>query len=466
MGMTYWLYRTAARLARPLVRRKLARRAVAEPGYAEAVEERFGDYSLLPAYHALPDMPLVWIHAVSLGETRAAAILLRELRLQIPSIRLVLTNGTATGREEGKKLLLPGDVQVWQPWDDKESVEAFLRHFRPAIGILMETEMWPGLVRCSQAEKIPLVLANARLNEKSLRGAKRLGWLARPAYQSLSSVIAQTFADGARLRQLGAPVQAVLGNIKFDVQPDSDQLAQGARWAQAAGKPIAMLASSREGEEQMWLDALVQKQPEMTKGSAVAATKSEAVAAQGVQWLIVPRHPQRFDEIEQLLTEAGLTVSRRSQWQGAPTPADVWLGDSMGEMQMYYGMAQVALLGGSFAPLGGQNLIEAAACGCPVVMGPHTFNFAQAADSSAEAGAALRVADMAEAVAQAIAIASEPDHAQYLHMQRAALGFAGSHRGAAKATAQLIAALLETTEGFVNAYFEATLLDEDVLQNR
>ncbi|MGE8494883.1 3-deoxy-D-manno-octulosonic acid transferase [Comamonas sp. JNW] len=447
MGLSLTLYGWVARLARPLVRRKLARRAVQEPGYAQRVEQRFGNYGDLPRYQAVPEMPLVWIHAVSLGETRAAAILLRELRLQIPALRLLLTNGTATGREEGQKLLLPGDIQVWQPWDDCASVSAFLCHFRPTIGILMETEMWPGLAAGCQREHIPLVLANARLNEKSLRGAQRLAWLARPAYRSLRSVIAQTEADASRLRAAGAEVTAVLGNLKFDVEPDAAQLAQGQAWHQAAGKPVVMLASSREGEEALWLQALAQLR------------SSDPQAAASVQWLLVPRHPQRFDEIVQLLQGAGLQVSRRSQWQSGPQPADVWLGDSMGEMQLYYGLADVALLGGSFAPLGGQNLIEAAACGCPVVMGPHTFNFAQAADSSVQADAALRVAGMDEGLQQAVAIAS--DTSRHSRMRRAALQFAQAHRGAAKTTAQLVAAVLESTEGFVNSSFEASLFDED-----
>ncbi|MFG5775867.1 3-deoxy-D-manno-octulosonic acid transferase [Comamonas sp. J-3] len=447
MGLVLGLYSLAARLARPLVRRKLARRAQNEPGYAEAVEQRFGNYSDLPPYQSLADMPLVWIHAVSLGETRAVAILLRELREQIPAVRLLLTNGTATGRAEGQKLLLPGDIQVWQPWDDAAAVRAFLRHFRPAIGILMETEMWPGLVAGCRKAQVPLVLANARLNEKSLRGAQRLAWLARPAYQSLSSVIAQTYADAERLRSVGAPVAAVLGNLKFDVQPDAAQLAQGQVWRQQSSKPVVLLASSREGEEALWLQALEQWR------------QQAGDAASSVQWLLVPRHPQRFDEVQALLSASGLSVSRRSQWQAEPEPADIWLGDSMGEMQLYYGMADVALLGGSYAPLGGQNLIEAAACGCPVVMGPHTFNFAQAADSSAEAGAAVRVADMAQGLQQAVAIAC--DSALQKRMRDAALVFAQSHRGAAKASAQMIAALLESTKGFVNTSFEASLFDEE-----
>ena len=421
MGLALSLYSALMRLARPLLRRKLARRALREPAYGQDVAQRFGDYRDLPPYRPQPGVPLVWVHAVSLGETRAAAILVRELRERIPALRLLLTHGTATGREEGRKLLLPGDIQVWQPWDDAAAVRSFLRRFRPAIGILMETEMWPGLVAGCKAQGIALMLVNARLNAKSHRGARQLGWLSRPAYAALSAVLAQTERDAARLRDLGAPVQAVLGNLKFDVQVDQRLLARGRAWRDGQVRPVLLLASSREGEEALWLDALKQ--------------------AAAVQWLIVPRHPQRFGEVQALLAAAGLSVSRRSQWDDAPEAADVWLGDSMGEMHLYYGMAHAALLGGSFAPLGGQNLIEAAACGCPVVMGPHTFNFAQAAEASIEAGAALRAADIGDAVAQALQLAGNVLRQQA--MARAALVFAESHRGAARATAQLVAAELQ-----------------------
>lgn len=445
------LYSAFAWTAQPLLRRKLRRRAVAEPGYGKAVGERFGRYprpidSLMP--HSSTDGlgSFVWIHAVSLGETRAAAILLQELREQIPGMRLLLTHGTATGRAEGEKLLQPGDVQVWQPWDTPGVVARFLRQFRPVIGILMETEVWPNLVEGCRQRGIPLVLANARFNEKSLRKAQRLHWLARPAYAGLTAVWAQTEADAERLRTMGAPVQAVLGNLKFDVVPDADLLAQGRTWRAASDRPVVLLASSREGEEAMWLDAIRQKWPPAQSDKAPAAINSEANILpgrnmMGVQWLIVPRHPQRFDEVQRLLQGAGLRVARRSNWAQPPRDADVWLGDSLGEMPLYYGLADVALLGGSFAPLGGQNLIEAAACGCPVVLGPHTFNFADAAERACAAGAAQRVADMEQGLAAATDLARDP--VRLAAAQETTTAFAHAHRGTARATALAVLRLLE-----------------------
>jgi 3-deoxy-D-manno-octulosonic-acid transferase len=444
------LYSLVTWCAQPLLVRKLRRRAVAEPGYGLAVGERFGHYpppidSIVPHSSSDPLGRFVWIHAVSLGETRAAAILLGELRLQIPGMHLLLTHGTATGRAEGEKLLQPGDVQVWQPWDTPGAVSRFLRKFRPAIGILMETEVWPNLVEGCRQRSIPLVLANARFNEKSLRKAQRLAALARPAYGGLTAAWAQTEHDAARLRAMGAPVRGVFGNLKFDVVPDAHQVARGRAWRAQSRRPVVMLASSREGEEALWLENFKKKQALALTSKAVAAINSEAngMDAAAVQWLIVPRHPQRFDEVHQLLQGAGLSVSRRSTWAAQPEEADVWLGDSLGEMALYYGLADVALLGGSFAPLGGQNLIEAAACGCPVVLGPHTFNFAEAAELACVTGAAQRVGDLAEGMECACTVAA--DVARLTQMRARALGFAQSHRGGAAATAAAALALLKSS---------------------
>ena len=412
------LYTLAVIGAQPLLRRKLRRRGRVEPGYLQHVDERFG------RYHAGPAEPgALWIHAVSLGETRAAAILIDQLREMEPGLRILLTNGTATGRAEGERLLREGDMQAWFPWDTPKAVHGFLNHFRPCAGVLMETEVWPNMVSACKARDIPLALANARLSEKSLGQTMRLARLARPAYGALSAVWAQTQADAQRLAQAGATVKGVFGNLKFDAQPDPQLLAQGLQWREQAGRPIVTFASSREGEEAQFFRLV----------------RDRSNADPRVQWMVVPRHPQRFDEVAALAQEHGLSVSRRSSWAGAPQDADVWIGDSLREMALYYAMSGAALLGGSFEPLGGQNLIEAAACGCPIVMGPHTFNFAQAAELSAEAGAAMRVQDMAEGVRAAVALAADP--ARHEMAVRSARAFALAHQGAARKTAQAVLAL-------------------------
>ena len=404
----------------PLLRRKLAQRAVREPGYALAVPERFGLYDSTPWSS---QAPCIWVHAVSLGETRAAAVFLSGLRQRWPGVRVLLTHGTATGRAEGAALLKEGDAQVWLPWDTTQAVNAFLQHFKPRFGVLMETEVWPNLVAACAQAGVPLVLANARMNARSLRRAMRIQSLSRPAYAGLSAVWAQSADDAQRLRQLGAKVQGVFGNIKFDAQPNAEQLAQGHQWRAASQRPVIMFASSREGEEEEWL----------------AILKAQVQRAD-VQWLIVPRHPQRFEEVAQRIQAQGLSLSRRSEWTAQPVGGDVWLGDSLGEMALYYGMSDAALLGGSFAPLGGQNLIEAAACDCPVFMGLHTFNFKEAALLAQATGAAQACTSLAAAMLAAEQLVQDRTARQA--MADAASDFALAHRGATDRTLDALSALL------------------------
>ena len=412
----------------PLLRRKLHRRGREEPGYLIAIEERFGRYQQ-PATQG----GYVWIHAVSLGETRAAAVLLDALRAANPDLRVLLTHGTATGRAQGEGLLREGDVQVWQPWDTPAVVKRFLAHFKPCVGIILETELWPNWVTQCKEAKVPLVLVNARMSEKSMRQAQRFSWLSRPAYQGLTAVYAQTEADAQRLQALGAGIDGVLGNLKFDAKPDGLQLALALVWKQNIKRPVVLFTSSREGEEAMWLDTL----------QALKDTPRDAHDhINAVHWMVVPRHPQRFDEVAALIAQRGWTVSRRSAWTAGPDlnhqddVDTIWLGDSIGEMALYYGLSDVALLGGSFAPLGGQNLIESTACGCPVIMGPNTFNFAEAAQLAEEAGAAIRAEGIAQAVTTALQLVrSGPD--ENAHIQ-ACVSFSQAHRGAAERTAQAL----------------------------
>lgn len=472
------LYSAAMWLAQPLLRRKLRRRGAAEPGYLEDVDARFGHYPPLAA--TAPDRPppgqperraaprpadaggrFVWIHAVSLGETRAAGLLIAALRQREPRIRILLTHGTATGRAEGARMMRAGDVQTWLPWDTPGAVARFLKRYRPRIGALIETEVWPNLVAGCERAGVPLVLVNARMSERSLARAERLAWLSRPAFSGLHAAYAQSAADARRLRSLGAPVAGVFGNLKFDARLDADQRAlrrQGEAWRAARAAPVIMLAVSREGEEAALIQVLRDRrngrvdarsatwQPQASAnddgGDFTVSELAAPPESEPVQWLVVPRHPQRFDEVQALFEQAGYSVSRRSDWGddghgSGPGAADIWLGDSMGEMALYYGMADVALLGGSFAPLGGQNLIEAALCGCPVVMGPSTFNFEEAAEQALAAGAAVKVRSMRRGVARARLIAF--DRARRTAASAAAEQFAEAHRGAAEKTARALA---------------------------
>ena len=424
-GVGSWLARRAyshlLRLLTPVYVLRLWWRGRAEPLYHHAIGERLGNYRGLPKAGAL------WVHAVSLGETRAAAVLIDALRRQQPTLHLLLTHSTATGREAGQALLREGDAQAWLPYDTPGVVRRFFTQFRPAVGVLMETEIWPNLLHAARVAGVPMVLANARLSAKSHRKGQRLAAVMYPAAASLTLVLAQTEDDAARLRDSGAREVLVCGNLKFDIAPDETLLARGRTWRTQLARSVVLAAVTREGEEAMLLAAWAQ-----------------LPAAGRPLLLIVPRHPQRFDEVVGLVQSAGLVPARRSQWTDVPDDAacaaDVWIGDSMGEMPLYYAAADVALLGGSFAPLGGQNLIEAAACACPVVMGPHTFNFAEAAELSLAAGASLRVADMAEGVSRAVALARNGEREAFA---RRAVAFAAQHRGAALRMAQRIAPLLQ-----------------------
>ena len=438
-------------LAQPLLRRKLGRRALDEPGYGERVAERFGHYTQAPETAA----SLVWLHAVSLGETRTAAVLLKALRAQHPGLRVLLTHGTATGRAAGRALLQPGDVQVWQPWDSQAVVTRFFRHFKPRLGLLMETEVWPNLAAAARAHAVPLVLVNGRLSEKSLQQALRMAPLSRPAYAALAKVYAQTEDDARRYRQLGVTPAGVFGNLKFDATPSASQQAAGRAWRQALAQPVLMFASSRDAEEADFFRQIAALTQSTRAPAAIdLVADSDPPAALGPRragalprFLVVPRHPQRFDEVQALAARHGLRVSRRSSWLAGPDQneealrADIWLGDSLGEMALYYALSDVALLGGSFAPLGGQNLIEAAACGCPVVMGPHTFNFSEAADLAQASGAAQRVADMPEALRAGLALLD--DAKAQAAAASLALAFAARHQGATALTLEALQAFLK-----------------------
>jgi 3-deoxy-D-manno-octulosonic-acid transferase len=431
-------YSLLLRLGTPIYLWRVWSRGREEPAYRRDWPQRLGLYgaayrrAFAAPVHALGDAgraaPLLWLHAVSLGEARAAAPLLKALRAERPGMRLLLTHTTATGREAGQALLQAGDIQTWLPCDTPGAVRRFLRLHQPVVGVLMETEVWPNVQHEARRAGVPMVLANARLSDKSLRQGRRFAALLRPAAQALSLTLAQTDDDARRLREMGAEPVTVAGNVKFDMRPDEAQLALGRQWRAASERPLVLAASTREGEEPAllaaWAAAL----------ALVAKAPPGQVGGVRPRLFIVPRHPQRFDEVAVLVARQGLSLSRRSAWpDGVPDAqalqADVWLGDSMGEMAAYYASARVALLGGSFAPLGGQNLIEAAACGCPLIMGPSTFNFDEAARLSEAAGAATRVGNWADAVALALQ-QCRTDAAQA--QAGLATAFARAHQGAAQ----------------------------------
>ncbi|MFZ2854791.1 MAG: lipid IV(A) 3-deoxy-D-manno-octulosonic acid transferase [Rhodocyclaceae bacterium] len=413
------LYSALFYLATPAVLLRLWWRARRQPAYLQQVGERYGLYPQdAPA-------PLIWLHAVSVGETRAAEPLIAALLAKWPGHHLLLTHMTPTGRETGAIYVerFPGRVtQAYLPYDLPDGVQHFLDHFRPIIGLLMETELWPNLIAAAKKRQLPIALVNARLSARSQRGYRRFAALSRPAFAALSFVSAQSAADAERLSALGAPAVSVSGNLKFDVAPPEEKLQQGRQWRAALAaqgpRPLWLAASTRDGEEALIVDALAK------------------IDVPGLLLLLVPRHPQRFDEVAALLRERGLPFCRRSEGTLPDRETRVWLGDSMGEMVAYYAAADLALIGGSLLPFGGQNLIEAAACGCPALVGPHTFNFAQATDDAIACGAAQRVNDIGAAAKAVAELFAQGEKLQ--EMRDAALVFSQSHRGATQRTMALI----------------------------
>lgn len=421
--MTRFLYALAWLAAAPLAVARLAWRSRRQPGYLERVRERFGRYD------AVVDAPRIWIHAVSVGETRAAAPLVDALAAIHPDHRILVTHMTPTGRATGMEIFGDRVERAWLPYDLGFAVRHFVRHYRPAMGIVMETEIWPRLLEECARENVPVMLANARLSERSAGRYARFPGITRWALGNLAGIAAQTPADAKRFRDLGARDVAVTGNVKFDLAIPDEALALGRDFrARFGARPVWVAGSTREGEEALLLDALA----------------AQALAAH-VLFVIVPRHPQRFDEVASLAAARGFRVARRSDSGTVPADARVLVGDSMGEMLAYYQAADVVLMGGSFLAYGSQNLIEPAALGKPVIVGPSTFNFEQAADAAIASGAAVRVADARAALREAAAI--QADDARRAGMGARASEFVAAHRGAVSRLAAWIDATAGASRG-------------------
>lgn len=390
--MNRFLYTTLLYLVLPFVPLKLYWRGFKQPDYRLHWAERFGFYSLKLT------QPVIWLHCVSVGETRAAEPLVKALLADYPNHQILITHGTPTGREAsmtlfGSQALFDSKVHsVYLPYDLPICVARFLSHFRPKIGLILETELWFNLLAMAKRRDIPMLLINARLSKKSAVGYAKLKKLTQQALQNLSLIAAQTEQDALNFKQLGATDVAVLGNLKFDKTPPADIKILGEqlrasikKFSKTSDRAIFLAASTREGEEMIILDA---------------------VKDLDVLTIIVPRHPQRFNSVAKILQSRGLKFIRRSELNTSPVRAmsnvrveniqnDVTLilGDSMGEMFSYYAACDFALIGGSLLPYGSQNLIEALASGKPVLVGEHTFNFKQVTEIAVAKCAAWRVKD-------------------------------------------------------------------------
>jgi 3-deoxy-D-manno-octulosonic-acid transferase len=381
-------------------------RARKQPAYLQHIAERFGFYAVNS------DKPVIWLHTVSVGETRAAVTLIQRLQAAYPNHQILLTHTTPTGREASEQLYGNTVLRVYLPYDYPFAVRRFLRHFQPRVGVLLETEIWFNLIHHCQSTQTPLLLLNARLSEKSAAGYARFAKLTGSGLRQLNTVSAQTEEDATRLGTLGAPNVSVMGNLKFDIEPPPAMLESGKQLRHLFGtnRPVFLAASTRVGEEALLLDALGQ------------------IDVPTLLTVIVPRHPQRFDEVATLLSQHNIRFQRRSESRTIAADTQVVLGDSMGEMFAYYAACDIAFIGGSLLPFGGQNLIEACAVGKPVLIGPHTYNFTQASILAIEHGAAVRVLDANNLVEALQQLLRQPD--QLRQMENAGLAFVNANRGA------------------------------------
>lgn len=418
-NIVYSLLMTMVALLLPL---KLCWRGLKQPEYRQHIGERYGYYT-----HVVK-APVLWIHCVSVGETRAAQPLIHALLAHYPQYALLITHGTPTGRATSSQLfskeIASGRVlQAYLPVDTPGAAKRFLTHFKPVLGLLMETELWFHLIDQATRMHIPMALLSARLSAKSAAGYAKLGRLTQRGLQQLALVAAQTAADAERLQALGAPQPLICGNLKFDVTPPADSTEKGIALRQLLGqhRTVCMAASTREGEESLILDA---------------------VMGTNTLTLLVPRHPQRFAEVESLLKARGLRCALRTQLtQPLADDVHVVLGNSMGEMYTYYAASDFAVMGGSLQPLGGQNLIEAAAMGVPTILGPHMFNFAQVAQAAVMADAAVQLSDVAELRDMIATLAA--DKVKVATMSQAAKGFTAQHRGTTQRLMEAISELLK-----------------------
>ena len=431
------LYQFVWYLALPLALARLLWKGRLQQGYREHINERLG-----LSWPISGATPRIWVHAVSVGETRAAAPLIDAL-IQSGE-KILLTHMTPTGRDTGRQLfaehIASGQlVQSYLPYDIHWAVDSFYRYFSIKVGLIMETEVWPKLILSARQKSLPVILINARLSERSARRIGRFSNFARLIYQSFTKILAQTNLDAKRYASLGLSNVMVTGNLKFDVLPHLEQIEHALALKKQLTHQVQIVcaASTRDGEESLIIEA-------WQKFLKAKANASDANDAKLFCLLIVPRHPQRFDDVFTQLQSSFPKVLRRSslgdqEFTDAINQGAVILGDSMGEMSFYYALSDIVIMGGSLLPLGGQNFIEACALGRPIILGEHTFNFQQASADVIDSRAAIRIADTDDLVKAMDLLLT--NHQVKEEMSTNALDFANQHTGATK---KIVAVVRET----------------------
>ena len=368
---------------------------------------------------------VVWLHSASAHSARATQVLARALHAQYPDHEILVTSSTTTGRDTLRRICGEEVLLAYLPYDLPGAARRFLAHFRPRLGVLVEIEIWPALLDTCRRQGLPMVLANAFLSRHLARSYARLGSLSRPAFASLAASCARDRATFRRLRRLGARPVIVSGNVDFDAASDPAKVEEGrALMAALRGRKALLLAGTREGEEQVLLDALAQDD--------------------GTLIIIVPRDPERFEAVAALAAERGMSVARRSRGEAPHVGRRIFLGDTVDEMPFYYAVSTVAVIGGSFTPLGAYDPIEACAAGVPAIIGPHVTEFDDATRAALAANAAIRVADAVEAVRVARNLLELREWRE--RMTLAGLRLSAAHQGATARHLEVCRRLLPETQ--------------------
>ena len=406
----------------PLALLRLYWRGRRDPGHRQRWRERLG---FIPPRS---ESGYLWVHAVSVGEARAALPLIRALLARYPDQPVLVTTTTLTGSRQVQEALGDRVQHVYAPYDLPGAVARFLRKARPRIAIIMETELWPNLLRQCAVAKIPVLVANARLSERSARGYARIRGFTRSMLRNVTLIAAQAEADAERFRVLGAPRVEVVGNLKYDLKLPDELLEQGRilrRERLSENRPVWIAASTHAGEDEPILEAFAQLRTHWPD----------------LLLLLVPRHPERFDSVAALCQQRGFNIVRRSDQQSCRPATAVFLGDSMGELLLFYATADLAFVGGSLVSTGGHNVLEPALLGLPVLFGPHMFNFTEAEERLLEAEAARQVADAAELAVAVDQWLADPE--QRRNAGQRGWAVVERHRGALMALMARIEALLD-----------------------
>lgn len=423
------VYRALGSATAPIVQRYLARRAARGREDPARLSERLGR-----AGRPRPAGPLVWIHASSVGESLSVLPLIARLRRDRPGLAVLVTTGTVTSARLMAERLPEGALHQFAPVDLPPAVAGFLDHWRPALGLIVESELWPNLLLAARRRGIPLALINARLSGRSARRWRRFRPLAAHLLRQFSLILAQSPEDQARLRALGAPDPRSLGNLKAAAPPLAAADSEVARLRAAiAGRPCWLAASTHPGEEPV-------------VGAAHAAL---AAGRPKLLTLLAPRHPDRGPEIAAALRAAGHRVALRSAGEPPAPETGIYVADTIGEMGLWYRLAEIAFMGGSLVPKGGQNPLEPAKLDCAVLYGPHTANFARIAEELCAAGAAARVSDAASLAAAVAGLLDDP--AARARAIAAGRAFAAAQAGVLDAVVAALAPLLERAGGSAGA---------------